>query len=67
MFFLPGNFHINDLKGMYKMMMSMMLKMLKAKLKENPSEDSDKIMSAFENGIDQVSEEKLDDVVALLS
>ncbi len=67
LFFLPGNFHINKLKGMYKMMMSMMVKMLKGKLKENPSADSDKILSSFENGIDQVSEEKLDEVIAFLS
>ncbi len=67
LFFLPGNFHINNLKGMYKMMMSMMVKMLKGKLKENPSADSDKIISAFENGIDQVNEEKLDEVIAFLS
>ncbi len=67
LFFLPGNFHIGKLKGMYKMMMSMMVKMLKGKLKENPSADSDKIISAFENGIDQVSEEKLNEVIAFLS
>lgn len=67
MFFLPGNFHINDLKGMYKMMMSMMVKMLKSKLKETPSSDSDKIISAFEKGIDQVSEEKLGEVIAFLT
>lgn len=67
MFFLPGNFHINELKGMYKMLMSMMVKMLKGKLKESPSADSDRILAAFEKGIDQVSEDKLDKVIAFLN
>ncbi len=66
-FTLPGDFHIDRLKGMYKMMMSMMIKMLKSKLKEKPAAESEKIMTIFENGVDQVSEDKLDEVVAFLS
>ncbi|MBQ9913313.1 MAG: hypothetical protein IJO73_03690 [Clostridia bacterium] len=67
LFFLPGNFHLDRLTGMYKMMMSMMVKMLKSKLKEKPGADTDKLMTAIETGVDQVSEEKLDEVIAFLS
>ena len=67
MFTLQGNFHIDELKGMYKMMMGMMLKMLKGKLKENPQPDSDKFISAIENGIDCVSEENLEGILAWLN
>ena len=63
MFSLQGNFHIDELKGMYKMMMGMMLKMLKAKLKENPQPDSDKFITAIEGGVDCVSEENLGDII----
>lgn len=67
LFFLPGNFHLDRLTGMYKTMMSMMVKMLKSKLKEKPGADTDKLMTAIETGVDQVSEEKLDEVIAFLS
>ncbi len=67
MFLLPGNFHIDRLTGMYKLMMSMMIKMLKSKLKEKPAAESSKIMTAFETGVDQVSEDKLDEVIAFLT
>ncbi len=66
MFTLQGNFHIDKLKGMYKMMMSMMLKMLKGKLKENPQPDSDKFISAIEGGVDCVSEENLEEILSWL-
>ncbi|MBQ7116596.1 MAG: hypothetical protein IJN88_00110 [Clostridia bacterium] len=66
-FLLPGNFHIDRLTGMYKLMMSMMIKMLKGKLKEKPGADTDKIMTAFETGVDQVSEDKLSEVIAFLT
>ena len=62
-----GAFNINKLTGMYKMMMGMMLKMLKGKLKEKPGADTDKIMTAFETGVDQVSEDKLSEVIAFLT
>ncbi len=65
-FSLQGNFHIDELKGMYKMMMGMMLKMLKSKLKENPQPDADKFLSAIENGVDCVSEENLADILSWL-
>ncbi len=66
-FTLPGDFHIDRLKGMYKMMMSMMIKMLKSKLKDKPAAESEKIMTIFENGVDQISEDKLIEVIAFLS
>ncbi len=67
MFPLQGNFHIDELKGMYKMMMGMMLKMLKSKLKENPQPDADKFITAIENGIDCVNEENLADIIEWLN
>ena len=66
LFSLQGNFHIDSLKGMYKMMMGMMLKMLKGKLKENPQPDADKIVAAIENGIDCVSEKNLEELLGWL-
>ena len=66
MFPLQGSFHIDKLSGMYKMMMGMMLKMVKSKLKENPQADGDKFLSAIENGIDCVSEENLEGILAWL-
>lgn len=67
MFALRGNFHIDELKGMYKMMMGMMLRMLKGKLKENPHPDADKVMNAIENGVDCVSEENLEGIIEWLN
>lgn len=66
MFTLQGSFHIDKLSGMYKMMMGMMLKMLKAKLKENPQADGDKFLSAIEGGVDCVSEENLEELLGWL-
>lgn len=63
MFALQGSFHLDKLTGMYKMMMGMMMKMLKAKLKENPQPDSDKFITAIEGGVDCVSEENLVDII----
>ena len=67
MFTLRGNFHIDQLKGMYKMMMGMMLRMLKGKLKENPHPDGDKVMNAIENGVDCVSEENLEEILVWIN
>ena len=67
MFTLQGNFHIDELKGMYKMMMGMMLKMLKGKLKENPQADGDKFVIAIEGGVDCVSEENLESILAWIN
>ncbi len=67
MFSLLGNFHIDNLKGMYKMMMNMMLKMMKSKLKENDVPDGQKAVEALEKGVDCVSEEQLADILDWLS
>lgn len=66
LFALQGNFSVDRLKGMYKMMMSMMIKMLKSKLKENPQPDADKVLAAFEAGVECVSEENLEGILAWL-
>ena len=66
MFILQGNFKIDNLKGMYKMMMGMMLKMFKSKLKENPTPDADKFISAIENGVECVSEDNLTEILEWL-
>lgn len=67
LFALQGNFSVDRLKGMYKMMMSMMIKMLKSKLKENPQPDADKVLAAFETGVECVSEENLEGILAWLN
>ncbi len=65
-FMLKGAFDISKLKGMYKMMMGMMMKMIKSKLKESNDPEGQKVLSFFENGIDLVSEENLDPVIEWL-
>lgn len=67
LFLLHGNFHMDRLKGMYKMMMSMAVKMIKGKLKETGGPDADKMIDAFENGIDMVSEDRLDPVIEFIN
>lgn len=62
-FFLPGAFDLSKLKGMYKMMMGMMVRMMKAKLKESNDPDSKKILETFEAGMDFVSEDHLKPVL----
>lgn len=65
LFILPGAFDISKLKGMYKLMMNMMLKMMKDKLK---SEDKgEQVISMLEKGVDLVKEENLRGVIAFLS
>lgn len=60
---LPGAFDMNKLKGMYKMMMGMMMKMIKSKLKESADkENSEKILRAFEEGIDMYDESALEGI-----
>ncbi len=66
MFTLMGNFHIDNLKGMYKMMMNMMLKLMKSKLKENDVPDGQKAVEALEKGVDCVSEEQLSEIIEWL-
>jgi len=64
-FYLPGEFNIKKLKGMYKMMMGMMLRMMKSKVKESGDPDDQRAVELFEKGFDGVKEENLDGLVAL--
>lgn len=67
LFLLQGDFHIDRLKGMYRMMMSMMMKMVKGKLKEKDDPNADKMIAAFENGVDMVSEDNLTEVIEFIN
>lgn len=62
-FFLPGDFDMNKLKGMYKMMMGMMLKMVKGKIKENGDEKGEEMLKMLENGIILFDEKEIEQVV----
>lgn len=66
MFFLRGDFHIDRLKGMYKMMMGMMMKMMKAKVKELEPEKGEKVLEIFEKGLDGFSEDNLSEILGWL-
>lgn len=65
-FFLTGDFDMNKLKGMYKMMMGMMMKMIKGKIKESGDEKGDEMLKLLENGIKGFDEKELDAVVEFL-
>lgn len=65
-FFLTGDFDINKLKGMYKMMMGMMLKMMKGKIKESGDEKGEEMLKLLENGINGFDEKELEAVVEFL-
>lgn len=65
--FLPGAFDLKNLKGMYKLMAGMIVKMIKSKLKESPSEENAKILGFFENGIDLFDEAALEPLVQILT
>lgn len=62
-FFLPGDFDMNKLKGMYKMMMGMMLKMMKGKIKESGDEKGEEMLKMLENGIILFDEKEIEQVV----
>ncbi len=66
-FFLTGDFDINKLKGMYKMMMGMMLKMMKGKIKESGDEKGEEMLNLLENGINGFDEKELEAVVEFLA
>ena len=66
-FFLTGDFDINKLSGMYKMMMGMMLKMMKGKIKESGDEKGEEMLKLLENGIKGFNEAELDAVIEFLS
>ena len=65
-FFLTGDFDINKLKGMYKMMMGMMLKMMKGKIKESGDEKGEEMLKLLENGINGFDEKELEAVIEFL-
>ena len=67
LFFLPGAFDMKRLTGMYKMLMGMAMKMIKAKLKESDDPKAKELAEKFEEGIDFVSEENLSKVIEYLS
>lgn len=62
-FFLPGDFDMSKLKGMYKMMMGMMLKMVKGKIKESGDEKGEEMLKMLENGIILFDEKEIEQVV----
>ena len=51
---------------MYKMMMGMMVKMIKAKLKESDDPKAKEVVEKFEEGFDMVSEENLSEILGFL-
>lgn len=66
LFFLPGAFNMKKLTGMYKMLMGMAMKMIKAKLKESTDPKAKELADKFEEGFDLVKEENLEAVTAYL-
>ena len=66
-FFLPGDFDMNKLKGMYKMMMGMMLKMMKSKIKESGDEKEAQMLKMLEDGITLFDEKEIDQVVHFIN
>ena len=67
LFFLHGAFDLKNLTGMYKMMMGMAMKMIKAKLKESDDPKANQMADMFEKGLDLVKAEDLDKVVEFLN
>ncbi len=65
-FYLPGEFNIKKLKGMYKMMMNMMLRMMKSKVKESDDPNDQKALELFEKGFDGVKEENLEKLIEFI-
>lgn len=65
-FYLPGDFDMNRLKGMYKMMMGMMLKMMKSKIKESGEEKGEEMIRMLEDGIILFDEKEIEKVVEFI-
>ena len=65
-FSLAGAFDVKKLSGMYKMMMGMMLKMIKAKMSESDDPQAKEAMKMFDEGFDLVSEENLVELAEFL-
>ncbi|MBQ4365844.1 MAG: hypothetical protein IKH12_04360 [Clostridia bacterium] len=66
-FFLPGAFDVKKQKGLYKLMCGMLVKAIKAKVKNSPDKEGEKILSIFENGVDLYSEEALQEMADSLN
>lgn len=65
-FFLPGDFDMKKLTGMYKMMMGMMLRMIKGKIKETGEEKGEEMLKMLENGIIAFDENEIEPVAEFL-
>lgn len=65
-FFLTGDFDINRLTGMYKMMMGMMMKMMKSKVKESGEEKGSEMLALLEKGVHGFDENELEAVIEFL-
>ena len=65
-FFLPGAFDKSKLTGMYRMMMTMALGMIKKKMIAENGEEGKKMVEALENGVDFVAEKNLDELLVFL-
>lgn len=65
-FALTGAFDVNKLKGMQKMIMSMMLKAIKTKLKDSENPESTKAIKMLENGFDMVNIKHLSGLLEFL-
>ena len=66
-FFLPGTFSVDNLKGMYKILMNMTVKMMKSKAKESDDPGLKRALEYFENGIDMYSEDNLAPLIAFIN
>lgn len=66
-FFLPGNFSVKNLSGIYKMMMKMALNMMKGQLKGSENPDDAKALELFEKGVDLYDASKLDELINVLN
>ena len=66
-FFLPGAFDMKNLHGIYKLMCGMIVKAIKAKIKDAPGAEGEKVLGFFENGVDLFSEDALQPLADYLS
>lgn len=66
LFVLQGEFNVNKLKGIYKMIMVAIMKKMKEKLTQSDDPNDMKAAQFIENGIDMVKEESLDEIIEFL-
>lgn len=65
-FYLRGCFDIARLKGMYRMMMGMMMKVMKDKIKKSEDPADHKALDIIEHGVNLVKDENLNGVLEYL-